>query len=192
MDSTPRSLLQQLRQPDQPRAWEQFVDLYTPLLLLWARRLGLQSDDAADLVQDVFVVLVKKLPEFQYDAEKKNFRGWLRTICFNKWRDRHRQRAAHVQQADEATLDDVPAPDEAEQFWQREHDAHLVQIALQQLDALRDEFEPRSLDVCREVVLKQRPIGDVARQFGITDNAVSIAKLRVLRRLRQRLADFLT
>src|SRR5438874_1758907 len=126
MHSTPRSLLQQLRQPDQPRAWEQFVDLYTPLLLLWARRLGLQADDAADLVQEVFVVLVQKLPEFQYDSEKKNFRGWLRTICFNKWRDRQRLRSAHIQQADEATLDDLAAPDDAEQFWQREHDAFLV------------------------------------------------------------------
>ena len=39
------------------------------------------------LVQDVLVVLVKKLPEFQYQPGK-SFRGWMRTILINKWRDR--------------------------------------------------------------------------------------------------------
>ena len=35
------------------------------------------------------------------------------------------------------------------------------------------------------------PAAEVARQLGITENAVYIAKLRVLRRLRQELAEFL-
>src|SRR5207247_788531 len=32
--------------------------------------------DAADLVQEVFKVLVRKLPEFTYDRDR-TFRGWL-------------------------------------------------------------------------------------------------------------------
>ncbi len=58
MNTTPPSLLQQLRSPDDQRAWRRFVDLYTPLLFYWARRVGLQESDAADLVQEVFTVLV--------------------------------------------------------------------------------------------------------------------------------------
>src|SRR5665811_132490 len=40
-------------------------------------------------VQDVFTVLVRKLPAFRYDPHK-TFRGWLRTVALNKWRDNRR------------------------------------------------------------------------------------------------------
>src|SRR4051812_5915230 len=79
MNTTPVSILERLGQPENDRAWEQFVQIYTPLLYSWARHLGLQSHDAAELVQDVFLVLIQKLPEFQYDPAK-SFRGWLRTV----------------------------------------------------------------------------------------------------------------
>ena len=75
----PPSLLQQLRSSDDQRAWRRFVDLYTPLLFYWARCVGLQESDAADLVQEVFTLLVRKLPEFTYD-HNKGFRNWLRTV----------------------------------------------------------------------------------------------------------------
>src|SRR2546421_13117696 len=67
---TPASLLERLRQPAAPAAWNRFVELYTPVLYAWTRRLGLQPADAADLVQDVFTILVQKLPTFQYDKQK--------------------------------------------------------------------------------------------------------------------------
>ena len=85
MHTTPGSLLEQLRRPGEQAAWERFVQLYTPLLCHWARRFGLQGSDAADLVQDVFAVLVEKIPEFQYDPAQR-FRGWLWTIAANKCR----------------------------------------------------------------------------------------------------------
>ena len=83
MHKTPASLLERLRRPDEPDAWRRFVHLYTPLLLGWARRFGLQDPDAAYLVQEVFVVLLQEMPRFQYDPHKR-FRGWLRTIMVNK------------------------------------------------------------------------------------------------------------
>src|SRR5205823_5013820 len=86
MHTTPASLLERLQRADEQTAWVRFVELYTPVLFAWARRLGLQAQDAADLVQEVFTVLVRKLPEFRYDRQK-SFRGWLRTITLNKWRD---------------------------------------------------------------------------------------------------------
>ena len=86
MLTTSYSLLQQLHQATEAEAWSRFVDLYTPLFFDWARRLGLQDDDASDLVQDVFVILVEKLPGFRPDPEHK-FRSWVRTILLNRWRN---------------------------------------------------------------------------------------------------------
>ena len=94
MNTTSLSLLERLRQPtERERAWKRFVHLYIPLLYHWTRRLGLSSPDAADLVQDVFALLVRELPRFTYDAGK-SFRGWLHTVTLNKWRDLRRRRAA--------------------------------------------------------------------------------------------------
>ena len=86
MESTSSSLLLRLRRPGEQAAWQRFIDLYSPLLYFWACRMGLDVQDAADLVQDVFVALVQKMPQFQYDPGK-SFRAWLRTVAENRWRD---------------------------------------------------------------------------------------------------------
>jgi DNA-directed RNA polymerase specialized sigma24 family protein len=91
MERTPASLLERLRRPGDPDAWARFVALYMPLIYSWGRRVGLQEQDADDLVQDVLLALVRALPSFQYDRHK-SFRRWLRTITLNKWRDRCKQR----------------------------------------------------------------------------------------------------
>jgi RNA polymerase sigma-70 factor (ECF subfamily) len=189
MLSTSTSLLQRLQQrPNQEQAWARFVDLYTPLLLAWARKAGLAPHDAADHVQEVFAHLVRKLPEFRYDLRKGSFRGWLRTILVNKLRDRLRRHQTLVGQATDAELAgliDAAAP---EQFTEQGHNQYLVGRAL---EVMRAEFETTTWQACWEFVAKDRPAAEVARLLGITENAVYIAKLRVLRRLRQELAEFL-
>ena len=192
MNTTPVSLLERLRTSTDEEAWRRFADLYTSLLLAWARRLGLQPADAADLVQDVLVRLMRELPRFQYDPARKNFRGWLRTICFNLWRDRERARAARPNGAGDAGLANVAQLDDGlEDFWNHEHNVFLVRQALRLFDAMEADFEPQTLKACRQVVLHHRPPAEVAKELGLSANTVYIAKLRVLRRLRKELAEFL-
>ncbi len=57
---TPASLLERMRQPANPDAWERFVALYAPLIYSWGCRAGLQDADAADLVQEVLVALMRR------------------------------------------------------------------------------------------------------------------------------------
>src|SRR5581483_3860265 len=94
-------------------AWERFVELYTPLLIRWAHRAELSADDARDLVQDLFLDLVRKLPKFRYDPERGKFRCWLATLFRHKryewWRKRHRHAAIRPAALDEL----VVAPDDS-------------------------------------------------------------------------------
>src|SRR5260370_37897418 len=106
--TTPVSLLQRLRQPAAQAAWERFVQLYTPLLRAWAHRLGLRDGDCDDLVQDVFAVLVRKLPEFEYRPDQR-FRGWLWTVLLNKYREQRRRLAVGAGPG-EVGLDDLVTP----------------------------------------------------------------------------------
>ena len=51
--SASTSLIQGLKVHDE-EAWQRLLDLYVPLVFSWCRRAGLQSQDAADVVQEVF------------------------------------------------------------------------------------------------------------------------------------------
>ena len=97
MIHTSTSLLVRLQSGAEAEAWSRFVSLYTPLLFYWVRRQGVPAADAADLVQDVFTVLVTKLPAFHYDRQRR-FSDWLRTVTANKCRDYFRRRTVRCEQ----------------------------------------------------------------------------------------------
>lgn len=183
---TSASLLERLRQPGQQSAWTRFVQLYTPLLFHWARRLGLHDADAADLVQDVLTLLVRKLPEFTYDRNK-SFRAWLHTVTLNCWRNRCRRlelpRAAHP-----PDLDGLAGRDEHDLLSETEYRHWLVGRALELMQA---EFQPSTWKACWECVVSGRSAAEVAAELGISVGAVYMAKSRVLSRLRQELTDLL-
>ena len=177
MPATPASLLARLRDPGAEEAWARFVQLYTPLLFHWARGTGLQESDAADLVQDVFALLVRKLPQFAYDGNK-GFRAWLRTVTLNRWRE-IRRRAAPP--APVENLDLLPDPHD-EPFWEADYRSHL---ARQLLVVMQAEFAPTTWKACWECAVEGRSALDVGRELGLSAGAVRAAKFRVLCRLRQ-------
>jgi RNA polymerase sigma-70 factor (ECF subfamily) len=183
---TPASLLERLRQPAQEQAWARFVELYTPLLYSWARRTGCAEADAADLVQEVLTLLVRKLPEFTYDWHR-SFRGWLHVVARNCWRNL-RRRARLPRTANAPEPDELAAPEPAEPFWEAEYRQRLVGRALA---LMRAEFEPTTWKACWECAVEGRRAADVARELGVRVGTVYAAKSRVLSRLRQELDGLL-
>jgi RNA polymerase sigma-70 factor (ECF subfamily) len=138
MNTTSISLLERLRQPAAQSEWSRFVSLYTPLLYFWACRLGLQEQDSADLVQDVLTTLVQKLPEFAYDRGK-SFRGWLRTVMLDKWREGQRRRCVPLEHAGPVNLEGIADPDAGDVFGEAEYRRQLVRRALQLMQAVFEE-----------------------------------------------------
>jgi RNA polymerase sigma-70 factor (ECF subfamily) len=185
MDRTPVSLLTRLQQPADTEAWPRFARLYTPLLRHWARRCGLSDADAADLVQEVFLILLDKLPMFTFRPGQR-FRGWLWTIVANKCRDFHRRQAARpdavVVGLDGLAADPGLPPDE------EEYRRHLIAAALHLVQA---EFSPAMWQACWQHVVEGRSAREIADSLGIVPATVYVAKARVLARLRQELAGLL-
>jgi RNA polymerase sigma-70 factor (ECF subfamily) len=187
MDSTSPSLLLRLRQPGEEASWQRFVHLYTPLLYHRACRMGLSAGDAADLVQDVFVTLVQKLPDFEYDPSKK-FRAWLRTITENRWRDMLRRKAVGPRVTGDAGLEEAVVPDGAAALWEGEYREHLLARAIK---VMQSEFQPATWKACWALIVQGRSGAEVAAELGMSLDAVYAAKSRVLRRLRQELDGLL-
>jgi RNA polymerase sigma factor (sigma-70 family) len=178
MDSTPLSLLKQLRGPARPEAWARLVHLYAPLIDRWAVRLGVQDADRADLVQEVLLALFRALPGFSYERGR-SFRAWLHTIAVNKWRDFRRKRVPG-QFADGDGFDAAGGEPQAE-FAEAEYRSFVAGRALRLIQA---EFQPATWRAFWGTVVEDRPADEVARQLGLTPNAVYLARGRVLRRLR--------
>src|SRR5262249_1435861 len=187
MEQTSATLLERLQRPGEQEAWARFVKLYTPFLYHWARRICLNDQDAADLVQEVLLVLVQKLPEFSYDRHK-SFRGWLRTVMLNKWRDHQRRHTVVPVHQSEAFLSHLVGPDAAADFEEAEYRQHLVNRAL---EIMQGEFQPTTWQACWEYVVSGRPAAEVAAELGLSVGSVYTAKSRVLRRLRQELEGLL-
>jgi RNA polymerase sigma-70 factor, ECF subfamily len=176
-----------LREPTDEPAWRRLVDLYTPMLFSWARRHGISEHDAADLVQEVFVALLQTLPTFQYDHRRGRFRNWLRTLLLNKLRDSKR-REAREEKALEHLQPDGEAANPAAVFWEAEYQRDLYRRALQ---LLQSDFAQATWKAFWETVVEGRPAADVAREMGITENALYAGRFRVLRRLRQELTGLI-
>jgi RNA polymerase sigma-70 factor (ECF subfamily) len=187
MHTTSFTLLERLKRPGEKEAWTRFVQLYTPLLYHWAHGVHLSPPEAADLVQDVLTLLIQKLPEFTYD-QSKSFRSWLRTVTLNKWRESQRRRTVPVEALDPSSLANLPAPESSAVFDEAEYHQYLVHRALQLMQA---EFQPQTWKACWECVVAGRTAAEVAKELGLTLNAVYLAKSRVLRRLHQELHGML-
>jgi RNA polymerase sigma factor (sigma-70 family) len=181
---TSASLLQRVRERNDTAGWERLVQLYTPLIRIWVGRHVPQPDDVNDVVQQVFTVVVARLPKFVHNGRPGAFRNWLRSITVNHLRAFWRSRRPLGAQAEaEAILDQLedPASDPSRQ-WDREHDSHVADKLLQYV---AQEFRPVTWQAFRRQAIDGAAPEAVAVELGLSVNAVLIAKSRVLRRLRQ-------
>jgi RNA polymerase sigma-70 factor, ECF subfamily len=153
MTQTPASLLERLRGSFDADAWARFVALYTPLIYSWGRRVGLQDQDAVDLVQDVFATLIRVLPTFAYDRHK-SFRRWLRTVTLNQWRNSRKRWNEKLPRAPGDAVERLESPDALEAFWEAEYQQHVVGRAL---SVMRADFNEKTWKACWEVVVAGRP-----------------------------------
>ena len=187
------SLLETLRGGQNQRAWAEFFEGYAPLLLMFARRLGLSHADAGDAVQETLVAVYTAFRDMPvpFDRSKSRFKTWLRGVAAHKVRDIQRRRArggpSRTQRAVEERDAVVEGPDVDKAFeveWQR----NVLSRALTQVAR---EIDPAVFQAFELYVVHDQPPEKVARLLGVTRNAVYISKARVLRRLRGVLAGLI-
>jgi RNA polymerase sigma-70 factor (ECF subfamily) len=185
MDSTRESLLIRARDGDRG-AWEDLCELYRPLIVGWLRRQSVPEGDMDDLVQEIFMAVVRGLPAFSHSGRRGAFRSWLRTIAYNYscdyWKAPARRAAASGEGADTAALGLLEDPDSPlNRYWDEEHDRYVLRCLLALVEL---EFEPTTLQAFRLVALEGSSSAEAAGELGLSIAAVYAARSRVLRRLR--------
>lgn len=169
-------------------AWDAFYQTYDAVLRRFAVARGVRGSDADDLVQEVWVRVIKKLPELKWNENQSGLRAWLCKVVHDKAVDlarRHRHRSAD-------NLDEgVPQPsgkenDPAallEECWERETVDRL-------LKELATEIRDENLLILRLHYSEGRSVPEIAEALGRNTGQVSARIHRVLAKLRNRVAAY--
>jgi RNA polymerase sigma-70 factor, ECF subfamily len=189
--STSTGLVNGVKGHDQ-EAWRRLAHLYGPLVYQWCRWRGLQTSDAEDVTQDVFLTVAVKVGSFRRERPGDTFRGWLWVITRHKlghWirRQRLREQAAGGTDAQHHLL--AALPDEGSEPTAASGEGAVAGLYQRALQLIRTEFADRSWEVFRRLVLEGQRPADVAADLGTTRSAVYVTKSRILRRLREVLGD---
>ena len=182
--ATSMTLLDRLAVANSAEAWDQFVQLYAPLMLHWNRQAGLQEADARDVAQDAMAFIVTNIQKFTR-AREGGFRRWLKRICFNMLRN-HRRKNLKGMNAADISPEDLQTDGEnflfAENYYQ-----DVFESALRML---HKEFTAMSWDAFLATALMNQPVEQVAKELELTPNAVYIARHRITTRLSETVREF--
>jgi RNA polymerase sigma-70 factor (ECF subfamily) len=81
------NILARARESD-PTAWRQLYEAHFDFVFGVTRKLGTPAEEVEDVVQEVFLVVFRKLSSFH----EGRFTTWIYRICANIVSDRHRRR----------------------------------------------------------------------------------------------------
>lgn len=182
---TRASLLLQLRDGNNRGAWQEFMQLYGPVVYGFARKRGLQDADAADLMQDVMRSVSSAIGRLDYDRSQGTFRGWLFTITRNKIFNFLSARRIRPQGSGDTTTNQLlnaqADGSNSEDEWELEYQRRLTSLAM---DRVKHEFQENTWRAFWLTAVDGVAAAEVAREVGISPGAVYVAKSRVLARLR--------
>lgn len=158
-------------------AWTELVNKYTRLVYSIAFKAGLDAEEAAEVAQNVFVIVLRRLEQLQH-ADR--FSAWLITTTHREsWRHK---KSLRDQQMDPEydVVDDDAEPEADVMAWEQ---ASLVQQALARLG-----------DQCRRLleflfIADPRPsYAEIAESLGISVGSIGPIRSRCLKRMREQLA----
>lgn len=178
LSRTSTTLLDGLHDPENQQAWRRFYGRYVPMLLSYAKRVGLSDADSQDAVAATLTTFVEAYRDGRYDRSQGRLKSWLGGIIQNKIRKiRERRPPASIENHSEPAA--AFEPDDAfEREWQLQRLADAMEL-------LRQEIDPNTFQAFDLYTLKGWPAGQVADFLGMSINAVYISKSRTVERLRQ-------
>ncbi len=165
--------------------WQRLNQVYAKLLTSWCARAGVRTGDCDDIVQEVLMVIVRRVNQFEH-RHCGAFRGWIRMILANQLRHYFRKRSTLTCQL---PLDEIGDSESlTSRRMDQEHDEFIVRRAMR---VAEKDFSATTWAAFEQQVIFGQTSLQAAQTLQISINAATKAKCRVLRRIRLELGESL-
>jgi RNA polymerase sigma-70 factor (ECF subfamily) len=179
---TRASLLGKLKESENSCAWNDFTEIYVPVIRRTALRMGLQNADADNVVQDVLLVVSQAIHQWLDRPERGSFRAWLFRIAKNKALDLLTRKATRPENAPNRHWESIADRDTAiSSFWESEYRLELFSRAAKEIQKAVSESTWQAFWMS---TVEAVPIKEVAEKLGVREGVVYLSRCRVLNRIR--------
>ena len=194
MNSTPEtraSLLIRVRDRADQLAWNEFVEIYRPVILRLARQKGMQDADADDVAQQILVSVAGAVEQREHDPKRAKFRTWLHRVAHNAILNaltRGKPDRASGDSVSRTLLDHHESPSGPDSDLLRlEHRREVFRWAARQV---REEFQQATWDAFWLTAIECRAVDAVAEELGKNHGSIYAARSRVIRRIQDKVAEY--
>lgn len=170
----------------QDEAWERFSARFRAPMLGFARRYGLTEAQSEDAVQDALIAFLEGYRAGRYERGKGRLGSWLFALMYQSIRSHRRDGGRAPAQGaggDGRTTFFSALPDEREArgVWDEDWERCAIDSCLSRL---RSEVSPSHYRAFELTTVREVPAMEVAKQLGMSRDAVYQARSRALQRLR--------
>jgi RNA polymerase sigma-70 factor, ECF subfamily len=166
--------------------WEDFYRVYGLMVTGMLGHHFANSADRDDAIQEVWLTVASKLPEFQWQENRGGFRAWMTTLIRNKAVDLLRQKGRHptedLPKNDQERADpDADPTRPLEKSWRRE-------VLATVLKNLRTQIGEANFSILYLHYWQDRSTAEIAAQLGFTQAQTKARLHRLLQKVRNRIA----
>ncbi len=181
---TRESLILRLPSAADADAWQEFIDLYEPLVIRFARRRGLQDADAREIAQNVFVSVAQAVDRWQPDRERGKFRAWLFRIARNQllnWVAKHTKGRGTGRTSVHDAIAQVDISPRQQEALELDYRREMFRLAAAHV---KESFSESSWDAFWRTNVLGESIDSVSISLGISHGAIYIARSRITARIK--------
>jgi RNA polymerase sigma-70 factor (ECF subfamily) len=160
-------------------AFERIVARYERRVARLAQRLLGWIGDVDDVVQDVFLAVYEQGHKFRGDSD---LWPWLTAITVNKCRSRMRRHFLKLRWLNSRPAEG-PQSNSADRDSLRDETSTKVRTAVRALPA-------KDREVIVLYYLEDRPVAEISRMLGSSENAIDVRLHRARKRLKEMLGEF--
>ena len=187
LPDTRESLILRVRDSEDRDAWDQFSQIYRPVICRLAAKKGMQAADAEDLAQQVLVSVSRAIERWEPDAERAKFRTWLKRVTDNAILNALTRRIPDKTVGEEAVnallqnKADASSPDS--EMLQVEYRREIFHLAAAEI---KSEFSEDTWQSFWLTAVNGMDIDDAAQELKRTRGSVYASRSRVMKRLKQK------
>lgn len=183
LTQTTTAMLEGLHDPANEPVWEAFDLRYRPIIIGFARNLGLDEADAADIAQETLSRFVHEYRLGKYDRNRGRLGAWLVGIARYRIATLRRDRAGKYNIQGDSVLADLDNDERLSVIWEDQRRQQILRQAMDELKT-RTRVEPKTISAFEMLVVHQLSPQNVAEEMGMSVHDVYLAKSRVAQKLR--------